>query len=116
VTRVSSPPEREQVALEHLVGQAEALDDAAQAAAVGVASRSLEAALQLLVRLHRVAQLGTVLGEAGEALLGGAQRFLELDGLAERLQEVVAHGAVALEFRRLFVQPHAAPAGARDGP
>ena len=70
--------QRQEVAVEHLVGQAEALDDAAQAAAVGVASRRLETALQLLIRLHRVAQLGTVLGEPGEALLGGAQRLLEL--------------------------------------
>ena len=56
-----------------------------------------------------------MLGEAGKAFLGSAQGLLELHRFAERLQEVVAHGTVALELRRLFVQPHAAPAGAGDG-
>ena len=107
--------QRQEAALEHVVGQAEALDDAGQPAPVPVAAGGLEAALQLLVGPHRVAQLGAVLGEAAQALLGGAQRRLELHGLAERLQEVVADRAVALQFGRLFVEPDPAPAGAGDG-
>ena len=90
--------EGEQAALQHVVREAEALDDPAQAVAIPVASGSLEAPLQLLIRLHRVAQLRAVLGEAGEPLLGRAQRGLELDGLPERLEEVLAHQPVPLEF------------------
>ncbi len=58
--------ERVQPALEHLVGQPEAFDDAREAAAVRVAAEVLEAALELLVGAHGVAQLGAVLVEAGE--------------------------------------------------
>ena len=113
---MSSPPDSEsRRALQHLLGEAEALHDPAEAVAVAVPARGLEAPLELLVRLHGVAKLRAVLGEAGEPLLGRAQRRLELHGFAERLQEVVAHGAVALQLRRLLVEPDPAAAGAGDG-
>ena len=108
--------QREQVALQHVVRQSETLDDAADAVAVAVPPGGLEASLELLVRAHGVAQLRAVFREAGEALLGSAQRGLELHRVAERLEQVLPHGAVALQLRGLLVQPDPAATGASDGP
>ena len=106
--------QRVQTALEHLLGQAEALGDSGEAAAVRVAAELLEATLELLVRAHRVAQLGAVLVEARHGLFGRPQPALEGDGVAEGLGEVVADRTVGDELGRLLVEPDPASAGASD--
>ncbi len=100
----------------HLGRQPQTVDDAGQPLPVAVAADVFKTTLELLVGAHGVAQSGAVLVQAGESFFRRAQARLERGGLAERVREVVVHGPVAGQLRRLLVQPEAPSAGAGDRP